>query len=167
MGRPDYTLGAEYRRQQGVNGKSNSLGFFVSAPLPFFDRNQGEVARAAVEARQAGLRIEAVQAAVRAEVEEAWQQHRTAVALLDRIEREMPWRSAGLPLPAGYRIESGGQFENLARATRRFGFIVPITIALMFGLLFLAFESTADAALVLLNVRSRWLAASRRCSSAT
>ena len=57
-----------------------------------------------------------------------------------------------LSLPAGYRIEWGGQFENLARATRRFAFIVPMTIALMFGLLFLAFESTTDAALVLLNV---------------
>lgn len=89
LARPDYSVGAEYRRQQGVNGKSNSLGFFISTPLPFFDRNQGEVARAAVEARQSGLRMEAARAAVRAEVEEAWQQHRTAVALLQRIERDM------------------------------------------------------------------------------
>jgi cobalt-zinc-cadmium resistance protein CzcA len=59
---------------------------------------------------------------------------------------------AELPVPAGYRVEWGGQFENLARASRRLAFIVPITIALMFGLLFLGFESAVDAALVLLNV---------------
>ncbi|RPJ67812.1 MAG: TolC family protein, partial [Acidobacteria bacterium] len=55
----DLALGAEYRRQQGVNGTSNSLGFFISAPLPVFDRNQGGVARARVEARQAHLRLDA------------------------------------------------------------------------------------------------------------
>ena len=45
QGKVDYTFGAEYRRQQGINGKGNSLGFFFSAPLPVFNRNQGEIAR--------------------------------------------------------------------------------------------------------------------------
>ena len=48
----DYTFGAEYRRQQGINGKGNSLGFFFSAPLPVFNRNQGEIARARAEQEQ-------------------------------------------------------------------------------------------------------------------
>ena len=42
----DATFGTEYRRQQGVNGKSNSLGFTASIPLQLFNRNQGEIARA-------------------------------------------------------------------------------------------------------------------------
>jgi cobalt-zinc-cadmium resistance protein CzcA len=54
--------------------------------------------------------------------------------------------------PPGYRIEWGGQFENLERARRRFAIIIPLTIALMFGLLFFAFESAVDASLVLVNV---------------
>jgi cobalt-zinc-cadmium resistance protein CzcA len=55
-------------------------------------------------------------------------------------------------LPAGYHVEWGGQFENLARARRRLGFILPITIAVIFVLLFLTFGSTTYAGLVLLNV---------------
>ena len=55
-------------------------------------------------------------------------------------------------LPDGYHVEWGGQFENLARARRRLAFILPITIAVIFVLLFLTFGSTTYAGLVLLNV---------------
>jgi cobalt-zinc-cadmium resistance protein CzcA len=55
-------------------------------------------------------------------------------------------------LPPGYRVDWGGQFENLARARRRLAFILPITIAVIFGLLFFTFGTVADAGLVLLNV---------------
>jgi len=55
-------------------------------------------------------------------------------------------------LPAGYRVEWGGQFENLARARRRLAVILPITIVLIFALLFLMFGSATYAGLVLLNV---------------
>jgi len=60
--------------------------------------------------------------------------------------------TAAFSLPADYHIEWGGQFENLARASRRLRIILPLTILLMFGLLYAAFESTVDACLVLLNV---------------
>jgi heavy metal efflux system protein len=55
-------------------------------------------------------------------------------------------------LPAGYRVEWGGQFENLERARRRLTLIMPVTVALIFSLLFIAFDSTTYASLVLLNV---------------
>jgi cobalt-zinc-cadmium resistance protein CzcA len=57
-----------------------------------------------------------------------------------------------ISLPPGYRIEWGGQFENLARAGRRLTVILPLTVLLMLLLLFFAFESAIDAGLVLLNV---------------
>jgi len=57
-----------------------------------------------------------------------------------------------ITLPDGYRVDWGGQFENLARARRRLAFILPITIVVIFGLLFFTFGSTTDAGLVLLNV---------------
>ncbi|RPJ02114.1 MAG: efflux RND transporter permease subunit [Candidatus Aminicenantes bacterium] len=60
--------------------------------------------------------------------------------------------AAAIRLPEGYRIEWGGQFENLARASRRLKIIIPLTLFLMFGILFVAFESAVDAALILLNV---------------
>ena len=49
QGKVDFVIGAEYRRQQGLAGTGNSLGFFFSAPLPLFNRNQGEIARAGRE----------------------------------------------------------------------------------------------------------------------
>ena len=55
-------------------------------------------------------------------------------------------------LPAGYTVDWGGQFENLARARRRLAFILPLTIVVIFGLLFFAFGTVGDAGLVLLNV---------------
>jgi cobalt-zinc-cadmium resistance protein CzcA len=59
---------------------------------------------------------------------------------------------AAVKLPAGYNVEWGGQFENLARARRRLAFILPLTIAVIFGLLFFTFGSVPEAGLVLLNV---------------
>jgi cobalt-zinc-cadmium resistance protein CzcA len=55
-------------------------------------------------------------------------------------------------LPSGYRVEWGGQFENLDRARRRLSFILPITIGIIFALLFLTFGSAGYAGLVLMNV---------------
>ncbi len=59
---------------------------------------------------------------------------------------------AHVVLPPGYSVDWGGQFENLARARRRLAFILPLTIAVIFGLLFFAFGSVGEAGLVLLNV---------------
>ncbi|MCC7156570.1 MAG: efflux RND transporter permease subunit [Bryobacterales bacterium] len=55
-------------------------------------------------------------------------------------------------LPAGYNVAWGGQFENLTRAKKRLSIIMPITIALIFALLFFMFGSAGYAGLVLMNV---------------
>ncbi|MES1945297.1 CzcA family heavy metal efflux pump [Salinisphaera sp. PC39] len=55
-------------------------------------------------------------------------------------------------LPAGYFVEYGGQFENQRRAMARLYIVVPITLALIFLLLFIAFSSFRYAALIYLNV---------------
>ena len=60
--------------------------------------------------------------------------------------------SREISLPAGYQVNWGGQFENLDRARRRLYLIIPVTIAIIFTLLFFAFNSTANALLVLMNV---------------
>ena len=46
----------------------NSLGFFFSAPLPVFNRNQGEIVRAQREMDQAAAQIRALEARVNNEV---------------------------------------------------------------------------------------------------
>jgi cobalt-zinc-cadmium resistance protein CzcA len=58
----------------------------------------------------------------------------------------------GLKLPAGYRIQWGGQFENFDRARRRLIIILPLTLGIISGLLFFAFRSLRFALLVLASV---------------
>ena len=58
----------------------------------------------------------------------------------------------GVTLPPGYSVDWGGQFENFARAKARLGFIMPITLAVIFVLLFVTFGTALDAGLVLLTV---------------
>ncbi len=55
-------------------------------------------------------------------------------------------------LPAGYEVTWGGQFENLQRAKKRLTVILPITIAIIFVLLFFMFGSPKYAGLVMMNV---------------
>jgi len=89
QGRVDYTLGAEYRRQQGVNGTGNSAGFFVSVPLPIFNRNQGEIARAEAEQTKAGRSLAALENNVSGEVASAYQEFESARLLLADMERDL------------------------------------------------------------------------------
>ncbi|MDG2524125.1 CusA/CzcA family heavy metal efflux RND transporter [Stenotrophomonas sp. HITSZ_GD] len=51
-------------------------------------------------------------------------------------------------LPAGYWIGYGGSFEQLISAGKRLSVVVPATLALIFVLLFWAFRSARDAAIV-------------------
>jgi cobalt-zinc-cadmium resistance protein CzcA len=60
--------------------------------------------------------------------------------------------AAALRLPPGYRLEWGGQFENQARATARLALVVPLSIAIIFLLLFVTFGRLRQAGLVILNV---------------
>ncbi|HWC51666.1 MAG TPA: CusA/CzcA family heavy metal efflux RND transporter [Nitrospira sp.] len=55
-------------------------------------------------------------------------------------------------LPTGYRLLWGGSFENMQRAMARLKIIVPITIGLIFLLLFASFNSVRHAALIILNL---------------
>ncbi|HJV01854.1 MAG TPA: CusA/CzcA family heavy metal efflux RND transporter [Burkholderiaceae bacterium] len=57
--------------------------------------------------------------------------------------------AAQVHLPAGYQITWGGQFENQQRAVQRLQVIVPITVLLIFSLLFWAFRSVRKALLIL------------------
>jgi cobalt-zinc-cadmium resistance protein CzcA len=55
-------------------------------------------------------------------------------------------------LQPGYHINWSGQFENQQRAMHRLSFIVPISLILIFVLLFWAFQSVKSATLILLSV---------------
>ncbi|CDG83206.1 efflux RND transporter permease subunit [Janthinobacterium agaricidamnosum] len=57
--------------------------------------------------------------------------------------------AAQVHLPPGYQITWGGQFENQQRAVKRLEVIVPITVLMIFSLLFWAFRSVRKALLIL------------------
>jgi len=59
---------------------------------------------------------------------------------------------AAMTVPAGYFIDWGGQFENQERATKRLLLVLPASLALIFGLLYLTFNSFRQAMLILANV---------------
>jgi cobalt-zinc-cadmium resistance protein CzcA len=55
-------------------------------------------------------------------------------------------------LPEGSWIEYGGTFEQLISASRRLSVVVPVVLVMIFGLLFMAFGSGKDAAIVFSGV---------------
>lgn len=57
-----------------------------------------------------------------------------------------------IKLPTGYRITWGGQFENQQRAAARLALVVPMSLVLIFVILFSTFGSVRQALLVLSNV---------------
>jgi len=59
---------------------------------------------------------------------------------------------AGIKLPEGYWLDYGGTFEQLASAAKRLQVVVPLSLLLIFGLLFMTFGSAKDAALVFSGV---------------
>jgi cobalt-zinc-cadmium resistance protein CzcA len=59
---------------------------------------------------------------------------------------------AEVDVPPGYWVEYGGTFEQLISATQRLSIVVPLTLVLILGLLFLAFGSGRDALVVFSGV---------------
>jgi cobalt-zinc-cadmium resistance protein CzcA len=57
-----------------------------------------------------------------------------------------------LQLPTGYRVEWGGQFQHYREARTRLQVVVPLALALILFLLWLAFDSLRTALLIFLNV---------------
>ena len=60
--------------------------------------------------------------------------------------------SRSVKLPPGYAVSWSGQFEYLERATERLKLVVPLTLAVIFVLLYVLFRSLSDAALVMAAV---------------
>ncbi|MDP3558666.1 MAG: CusA/CzcA family heavy metal efflux RND transporter [Bacteroidota bacterium] len=60
--------------------------------------------------------------------------------------------NANIKLPEGYDIGWTGEFENQVRATQRLTEVVPISLILIFVLLFIMFGNIKDSLLVLANV---------------
>ena len=120
-GKVDYTAGAEYRRQQGLNGTGNSVGFFFSVPLPVFNRNQGEIARVTSEEVQLQKQIDALQSQVSGEVTGAYREYETARQLIGDIESDLLGLSQEARNTTTYVYQAGaGSLLDVLDAQRAF-----------------------------------------------
>jgi cobalt-zinc-cadmium resistance protein CzcA len=72
--------------------------------------------------------------------------------LVGFVEEAKAKVAKSIPLPTGYRISWGGQFENQQRAAARLGIVVPVALGLVFVLLFSTFGSIRQALLILSNI---------------
>ncbi|MDP2806199.1 MAG: efflux RND transporter permease subunit, partial [Gallionellaceae bacterium] len=90
--------------------------------------------------REAGKRLAVVQVNV---------EGRDVVSLVAEVRTAIERK---IKLPQGYYVEYGGQFENQQRAAQRLSVVVPVSIALIFFMLFSTFRSVRQAGLIILNI---------------
>ena len=95
-------------------------------------------AGAAMISREMGSRLIAVKFGVR--------DRDLAGAVAEAQQRVAPL------IPQGYRVEWSGEFQQMLEGERRLKMIIPLSLALIFMLLYLAFHSFLDAVAVLCNV---------------
>jgi cobalt-zinc-cadmium efflux system outer membrane protein len=88
-GKVDYTVSGEYHRQAGGGLRGNDYGVYLSAPLPIFNRNQGEIARARVQQQQLDTKTKALEAGIQAELDEAFTEYTSSRRVVERIETGM------------------------------------------------------------------------------
>lgn len=72
--------------------------------------------------------------------------------LVGFVEEAQAKVTAAVPLPTGYRLAWGGEFENQQRAAQRLAIVVPVALVLIFLILHSTFGSLRQALLVLANI---------------
>ncbi len=90
--------------------------------------------------REWGKRRLVVQANVR---------NRDLGGFVDEVREKL---ATSIALPDGYYVRYGGQFENLERAQRRLMIVVPIALALIFGLLYVTYRRVLDSVRIFAGV---------------
>jgi len=106
----------------------------------------GDVAR--IERREGPVKIDRENAS-RFAVIQAYVQGRDLVGFVKEAQANV---TRDVPLPPGYRIAWGGQFENQKRAAARLGVVVPMALGLIFLVLFISLKSTRQSLLILANI---------------
>lgn len=74
---------------------------------------------------------------------------RDVKSLVEEIKQKL---DAQLELPTGYYIRYGGAFENLERASERLKLLVPVALALIFMLIFLALRSFKQSVMIYMAI---------------
>lgn len=72
--------------------------------------------------------------------------------LVGYVEEAKADVAANVPLPPGYRLVWGGQFENQQRASARLAVVLPLSILMIFAILYFTLGSVRASVLILLNI---------------
>ena len=120
-------------------------GLIVQAPGGAWLR-LADVAQVAIESGPPQIRRDDVQRRV---VIQANVEGRDMGGLVSELRERI---SNEISLPPGYSIVYGGQFENQQRAQARLMLVVPLSLGLIFLMLYFAFDSVGQAFLIMLNV---------------
>lgn len=135
--------------------------FPLAVRLPDSHRGDAEALRAALIPTKSGLRLPLRSVATVAEEEGISTINREWGRRLIRVQCNVAGRDVAsfveeaqgriaseLELPEGYVIDWGGQFENLANAKVRFLIVVPVTLLLVFFLLFFSLKNLREVLLI-------------------
>jgi Cu(I)/Ag(I) efflux system membrane protein CusA/SilA len=76
----------------------------------------------------------------------------TGRSLGEYVEEAKQVVREGVDVPAGYRIAWGGQFQYMERAKEKLTIVIPVTLFIVFFLLYLNFKSIGDTLVVMLSV---------------
>jgi len=106
----------------------------------------GEVADVRIESGPPQIRRDDVQRRV---VVQANVENRDMGGFVEEIRQRI---DSDVELPAGYTVVFGGQFKNQQRAQARLMIVVPLSLVLIFLMLYFAFHSVGQALLIMLNV---------------
>ena len=105
---------------QAPSRYGNSPGFFVSAPLPIFNKNQGEIARSQQEIAQAGALAKAMEARIAGEAAAAWEHYTSTGQLLAEMEKDLLARAREVRSTMEYTYRRGDatlvEFPDAQRA---------------------------------------------------
>lgn len=106
----------------------------------------GDVAQVAIESGPPQIRRDDVQRRV---VIQANVEGRDMGGLVAELQQRI---GSEIKMPPGYTVVFGGQFENQQRAQAKLMIVVPLSLGLIFLLLYFAFNSVGQALLIMLNV---------------
>ncbi len=134
------------RLPEAIRRDIDSLGFL---PVPVPNGNYVPLAEVAeLQLKQAPAQISRENGKRRVVVT-ANVRDRDLGSFVDEVERQIAEK---VDLPAGYWLDYGGTFEQLQSASQRLALVVPVTLAIIIGLLVMAFGSLKDSLIIFTGV---------------
>ena len=116
----DWVFGTEYRKQDAT-AHADTMGLFLNSPVPLFNRNQGEIARAQQAELQAQARTRAQRATVENDVDLALLEYQTARTSLEKIEGSMVGKARDVRGISEYAYKRGDiSFVDFLDAVRAY-----------------------------------------------